>query len=95
MKKITIKDVEKACEPACSLDELKEEGYEQGCECKEIESVVNKLEIELAKKRLTHKERQIIGLIEIGMSYRQICEELKVSHHTITATLDRLACYNK
>jgi DNA-binding NarL/FixJ family response regulator len=90
MKKITIRDVEKACEPVCSLDELKESGFEMGSSCKEIDSVVNKLEIELAKKRLTHKERQIIGLIEIGMSYRQIEEELGISSKTISNALSNI-----
>ena len=90
MTKITIKDVINANQTISSVEELKEAGFEKGCNCKEIESVVNKLEIEFAKKRLNHKERQIVELIEFGYNNKQICDDLKVSHHTIRATLDKL-----
>jgi DNA-binding NarL/FixJ family response regulator len=90
MNKITIKDVINANQPISSVEELKEAGFEKGCNCKEIESVVNKLEIDLAKKRLTHKERQIIGLIEIGYTYKQIEEELGVNAKTVRTILDKM-----
>jgi DNA-binding NarL/FixJ family response regulator len=86
-----IQKIEVLLEPECSLDQLKEAGFEKGCGCKEIDSVVNKLEIELACKNLTHKERQVIELIEFGYCQKEICEDLKVSPHTVRAILNKLS----
>jgi len=69
----------------------KEDGFDLSDEGQQAKQLENKILVNQITKNLTHKERKICELIEIGMSQRQICEEMGISHHTIRATLDKLS----
>jgi DNA-binding NarL/FixJ family response regulator len=90
MKKITIKDVERAIQTLKTEDIYQISPKDDTDGGKWAEDINNKLDIELAKNRLTHKERQIIELIEIGYSYKQIEEEFGINPKTVRCILDKM-----
>ena len=68
----------------------KQNEFDVSDEGTQANQIINNAEVNLALTRLTQKERKICELIEFGYSQRQICEELKISHHTIRATLNKV-----
>lgn len=90
MSKITIREIEQAMQPELSLDQLKEDGFEQGDNGSESERIINSLELEYAIRRLPEKEREIIKRISEGYTYKEIRKELKIRMSKIRETLDKL-----
>jgi RNA polymerase sigma factor (sigma-70 family) len=88
MKKITI--IEQAYQPIVSLDLLKGEGYEKGDGGKDAQRVVDRLEIELAIKKLKPKQQEIVRLIGEGYSHREIAKMIGVGKVTVRRTLDKV-----
>jgi len=84
----TIREIEKLNQSILNLSDLKDN--EPSSNCRETKKVVHTLEVEIAKKRLTHKELKIAELIEFGYSHREICRELGISPNTINKTLNKL-----
>lgn len=90
MSKYTIREIEQAMQPELSLDQLKEDGFEQGDNGSESERIINSLELEYAIRRLPEKEREIIKRISEGYTYKEIRKELKIRMSKIRETLDKL-----
>ena len=68
----------------------KEDSFDLSDDGSQAREVELEIELELASKKLSPRDQKIIKMVNEGYSQREIEKELKVSHHTIRATLDRL-----
>lgn len=85
MKKITIEDIEKAINK--QNVECLDENHD-GCDW--LVRTNNKLEIELAIKKLPDKQQKIAKMLYEGYTHRDVKRELKVGSDTIQGTLNAL-----
>jgi DNA-binding CsgD family transcriptional regulator len=85
-----IRDIERYANNVSSLDQLKEDGYEVGGECKELIDRISRLEIDIALRKFTVREQKICNMFIDGYQYNEICKSLKVGYRTVKATLKRL-----
>ncbi len=53
-------------------------------------NIMDSLELQMATKKLSEKEKVIMQKINEGYSHREVAKELKISKNTVRGTLDKV-----